>query len=230
MPKADVFISYVSQDEEFANELAERLQTEGVVVQKSMLGLGDSLTHRVEQGLQDASYGILILSESFFMWPWSETDIEQMAGIDRRFKGSTLLLSVWFDIDQQNIARYSETLATRVGVPSKMGLDVVIKEILRVVKPTRSYESSYKQEWSDRSTQDEAPNLEDTRVLRGVLADYFSEMELRDLCFDLYIDYDDLPGSGKRGKARELIAHLQRRGRLDELVKLVLRRRPNLVG
>ena len=34
------------------------------------------------------------------------------------------------------------------------------------------------------------------------------------------IDYDDLPGQGKKDKARELIAYCQRYGRLDLVAKL----------
>ena len=45
----------------------------------------------------------------------------------------------------------------------------------------------------------------------------FGEGELKDLCFDLGIDYEDLPGQGKADKARELVAHCERRDRFAEL-------------
>ncbi len=41
--------------------------------------------------------------------------------------------------------------------------------------------------------------------------------ELRDLCFDLAIDYESLPAIGKSAKARELAAHCQRHKRYQEL-------------
>jgi len=50
-----------------------------------------------------------------------------------------------------------------------------------------------------------------------LLSEYFDEGELRTLCFVLQISYDDLPGSGKLNKARELIDYLDRHGRLSEL-------------
>ena len=40
--------------------------------------------------------------------------------------------------------------------------------------------------------------------LREFLTEYFNEEELRTVCFDLGIDYDNLGGEGKGGKAREL--------------------------
>ena len=46
---------------------------------------------------------------------------------------------------------------------------------------------------------------------------HFDEDELRTLCFDLGVNYDDLPGEARTGKARELVAFLDRRERLAEL-------------
>ena len=58
------------------------------------------------------------------------------------------------------------------------------------------------------------PNPADSKatMLRQILAERFNEGELRTLCFDLGIDYENLPGQGKADKARELVAYFQRRG------------------
>jgi len=63
--------------------------------------------------------------------------------------------------------------------------------------------------------------------LRQILVTYFSEGELRDLCFDLKIDYEALTGESKGDKARELVAHSERHGRYPELVKTCYNLRPN---
>lgn len=57
--------------------------------------------------------------------------------------------------------------------------------------------------------------------LRQMLTNKYSLEELRDLCQDLGVDYENLPGEGKSAKARELIAHLQRRDRLPELLQVL---------
>ena len=49
------------------------------------------------------------------------------------------------------------------------------------------------------------------------IRDKFSDSELRDLCFELHIDYESLPGEGKAAKARELVSFCERRDRLPEL-------------
>jgi tetratricopeptide (TPR) repeat protein len=58
------------------------------------------------------------------------------------------------------------------------------------------------------------------RRLRQILNEHFNEGELRTLCFDLGVDYDNLPGGGKADKARELVAYLQRHSRLSELIEI----------
>lgn len=72
-------------------------------------------------------------------------------------------------------------------------------------------------------TSDEAKKpseVDARRTLRQLLIKRFNKPELKDLSFDLGVDYEDLSGSSKKDKARELLAYLDRRGRLPELVKV----------
>ena len=61
--------------------------------------------------------------------------------------------------------------------------------------------------------------------LRDFIDTYFDDNELRDLCFDLNIDYESLPAVGKSAKARELVANFQRHARFPELEELCLKLR-----
>lgn len=65
-------------------------------------------------------------------------------------------------------------------------------------------------------------------TLRQFLVQYFDDDELRSLAFDLQVDYESLRGEGKAGKARELIAYLDRHGRLDELADIGPELRPDV--
>lgn len=67
----------------------------------------------------------------------------------------------------------------------------------------------------------------DRTRLRQILTTYFDKGELRTLCFDLGVDYDDLPGEAKVDKARELVSYMERRNRIPELVAMGRRLRPN---
>ncbi|UCC97154.1 MAG: hypothetical protein JSW66_15070 [Phycisphaerales bacterium] len=64
--------------------------------------------------------------------------------------------------------------------------------------------------------------------LRRILATRFDLGELRTLCFDLGIRYDDLSGEGAANKARELVAYLHRRGRIPQLIKVGKNERPDI--
>ena len=62
----------------------------------------------------------------------------------------------------------------------------------------------------------------DPVALRRTLDDRFDLEEIRNLCFDLNIDFDDLRGEGK--KAREVVAYCQRRSRLQDLAAHIANR------
>ena len=53
--------------------------------------------------------------------------------------------------------------------------------------------------------------------LNDFILQYFSLGEVRDLCFRLGVDFDDLDGSTRKDKARELVAYMSRRQRLADL-------------
>jgi hypothetical protein len=64
--------------------------------------------------------------------------------------------------------------------------------------------------------------------LHQILDDNYNEEELRNLCIQLGVDYDDLPASGQSNKARELVALMVRNGRLTELEAHIRNDRPYL--
>lgn len=68
----------------------------------------------------------------------------------------------------------------------------------------------------------------DLRKLLRAINDTFSLDDLRDLCFELQLDYDNLPGSAKKDKARELIIHFDRRKRINVLVATFRELRPHV--
>jgi hypothetical protein len=52
--------------------------------------------------------------------------------------------------------------------------------------------------------------------------------ELQTLCFCLEVDYDSLPPGGKADKARDLIAFLERRGRVRDILVWIRKHRPDI--
>ena len=56
------------------------------------------------------------------------------------------------------------------------------------------------------------------------LVEQFNLEELQSLCFKLGVDFENLGGTNKSAKARELVLYMQRRGKLDRLYQAVLQR------
>ena len=94
------------------------------------------------------------------------------------------------------------------------------------VRGTQTGSSSPRQDTTQVPPAADAPAH--ASALRRILVERFSLEELRTLCFDLSIDYDALGGEGKEARARELIAHLQRRRQLDQLTNYIRQHRPDI--
>jgi hypothetical protein len=61
----------------------------------------------------------------------------------------------------------------------------------------------------------------DVVALLNEIEDGYSLNNLRDLCFRMRIDYENLSGDTIRSKARELVEHMRRHGHLRTLVQYV---------
>lgn len=124
------------------------------------------------------------------------------------------------------------------SLPSRMSL-------LIVDIPESGYESDYAQQslrwawqglegylsrfgWLEADIKSQHKEIHRSLLL-SQLATRFDEDELRTLCFHLQIDFENLPATGKEGKAREMVLHLDRRYRIGELIQLVNQLRPDVL-
>lgn len=88
--------------------------------------------------------------------------------------------------------------------------------------------------WRLVTSTPDTGELDQSAFYLDILANLFSEEELRTLCFDMGIDYESLPASSKPGKARELMEYCRRHNRLSStetrrgLYELVRDERPYL--
>ena len=63
---------------------------------------------------------------------------------------------------------------------------------------------------------------------RKLLAEFFNVDELKTLCFDLGVEFENLAGETLEGKTRELVKGCYKKGLLDELLALCQESRPNV--
>ncbi len=88
-----------------------------------------------------------------------------------------------------------------------------------------------RQDWWDSASQPlvSMPLSRDPLViLRQHLASYFNNDELRTLCFDLRVEYEDLAADSREGRTRELVSLMDRHCRVPELIAKCAELRPKV--
>ena len=112
----DVFISHASEDKaEVVRPLATSIQGSGLSVwyDEFELRIGDSLRRKIDKGLANSRFGIVILSRAFFGRGWPEYELDGL--VTRAVSGEQILLPVWHNITKNEVIDYSPSLADRVA-------------------------------------------------------------------------------------------------------------------
>lgn len=108
----DVFLSHASEDkDEVARPLAEMLQKRGLKVwyDETELKIGDNLMRKINAGIRDSRFGILVLSNSFFGKDWPEYELDVLENL--MVKEDRVLFPIWHKITLEEIKSYRASLA-----------------------------------------------------------------------------------------------------------------------
>src|SRR5688572_1660795 len=84
-PSWDVFISHAREDKvAVARPLAEALLRSGLRVwlDEQEISLGDSLTGKINEGLAQSRYGVVILSPDFLAKEWPKRELGALLAIE----------------------------------------------------------------------------------------------------------------------------------------------------
>lgn len=132
----DLFVSHASEDKEaVAKPLAEAVGRHGYAVwlDQYALRLGDSLRRTIDAALATCRYGAVILSPSFFSKDWPQRELDGLVAMETQERRKRVL-PVWHNVTAGDVARYSPTLADRLGVSTDLGMDVVVSQIVDVLQ------------------------------------------------------------------------------------------------
>jgi hypothetical protein len=91
------------------------------------LKVGDRLRESIDHGLSKSRYGVVVLSKHFFQKHWTKEELEGLSG--REVGGIKVILPVWHNIAQSEVAEHSPTLAGRFAAQSQHGMDKVVKQL-----------------------------------------------------------------------------------------------------
>lgn len=132
----DVFISHAAEDKAaIAGPLAESLRAKGLHVwyDEYSLRVGDSLRQKIDQGLENSRFGVVVLSPHFFRKDWPRKELDGL--VTREVQRTKVILPVWHRVAVKEVRRYSPTLAGVVAAQTKDGLPHVVNKLLEVVSP-----------------------------------------------------------------------------------------------
>ena len=123
-------------------------------------------------------------------------------------------------------AQLGRTLSDTDKVRLKRQADYTSREIKELEQELLQFEPKV-------ATTDETAetNTEDHRVvinLTLIFIERFNDEELKTFCFNLDVDYDDLPAKGKANKARELTSYLNRHNRIKGAIAMGKQLRPDI--
>jgi hypothetical protein len=234
-PRHTAFISYSHKDAPFVDRLAEDLVAGGVGVwlDRWKIMVGDSIADKIQTALHESDYLLLVLSPHSVSSPWVHDELNAARVRQLESRRVVVLPILYQDCDIPPLLKDKRYADCR-GARYEQGL----RELLAVLAPAPQVGAPTSVHWG--RWRPEAPRApaytppgtavdarEPRRRLLAFICDHFDAEELRTLCFDLGVSYDDLPAQGRKNKARELIAYVERRERLGELLELLRETRPD---
>ena len=131
----DVFVSHASEDkDEVVRPLANALRASGLRVwyDEFELKIGDSLRRKIDKGLANSRFGVIVLSKTFLSKGWANYELDGL--ITRAITGEQVLLPIWHNISKREVIEYSPSLADKLArSTSDHTIEEISREIVEVI-------------------------------------------------------------------------------------------------
>ena len=135
----DVFISHATEDkDEIVRPLADALIARNVRVwyDESELRMGDSVREKIEEGLANSRYGIVVLSRAFFQKKWPKYELDAL--VAREMADKSAILPIWHKITEDEIMAHSPGLTDKIALnTSDFTINEIAQEIAEVILNSR---------------------------------------------------------------------------------------------
>lgn len=112
----DVFISHASEDkDEFVRPLANALIEKGVKVwyDEFEMKIGDSLRRKIDKGLTNSRFGIVVISKNFIKKGWTKYELDGIMA--KAVSEERIILPIWHKITKKEVADFSPYLADKLA-------------------------------------------------------------------------------------------------------------------
>ena len=123
----DVFISHASEDkEDVARPLAEALRSNGLNVwyDEFELKIGDSLRRKIDKGIANSNFGVIVISRDFISKGWTNYELDGL--ITRAVNNEQVMLPIWHNVTKREVLNYSPSLADKLA---RSTTDFTVEEI-----------------------------------------------------------------------------------------------------
>ena len=131
----DFFISHASEDKDsFVRDLAGALKDEGVEVwfDEFILKVGDSLRRKIDQGLCESRFGIVVISKNFLAKEWPQKELDGLVSLE--VDGQNRILPIWHEISKDEVIQYSPILADKVALnTANQSTQEIVSELTQLI-------------------------------------------------------------------------------------------------
>ncbi|MGN7875925.1 toll/interleukin-1 receptor domain-containing protein [Roseateles sp. 22389] len=128
-----VFISYATEDEQFASELANGLKWYGLSVWFAPIALkiGSRLLDSINAGLIASEYGLLLLSPTYISKKWTSYELDVLHR--QHIEENKRLLPIWHGVGKTQLDNWNPGLSGIIALRSTDGASAISKKIADLV-------------------------------------------------------------------------------------------------
>ena len=132
--KFQCFVSYASEDRAFVKQLVDALSERKITVwwDRGQITLGDKLSAKIDEGLRQSRYGLVIVSPSFVRKKWTN---EEIRALSNRAVGSgqKVVLPVLVDMTYDEFSNTYPLLGDALSTTYSGDIDELVVEIMQAI-------------------------------------------------------------------------------------------------
>lgn len=129
MMKYNAFLSYASEDSQFASEIVGGLKSRGFTIWYApmQLKVGQILLDSIEKGMCESRSGILLVSSTYLRKGWTNYEMDTL--IRQSIEQQKKLFPIWHSVTKEEVESRHVGLCGIVSLKSEMGLHIVIAKL-----------------------------------------------------------------------------------------------------
>jgi hypothetical protein len=133
MEKHDAFISFATEDSDFATELAIELKRNGLSIWFAPLSLkvGEKLLDSIEKGIDSSNYGVLLISDHYLEKGWTNYEMDIL--LRQSIEKNKTILPIWHGVTKEQVETRHSGLAGIVAVTNTTSIHKVAMKLIEAM-------------------------------------------------------------------------------------------------